>query len=933
MHFHRFVYIIPALFVCSLQAFAADSTRIIKLYDRGYGYLDRLEYDSAGMVFQQGLDLSRRSNNHFLEATGLYNQSRSYELSNNLSTALETLEDAMAIFDRIGRKKNVANCYNSYNRIYQTLGNYAQALSYGLRALRIKEALNDQAGLAVALTNVGNVYLLTEHFDDALVHFTRALAIDSANNDSEGISISLLNIGVAFQKKGNYSNALNKYRQALDIVRQLGNKGDEVWLLNNIGSTLRQSGKPDSSLVYLISSLSTAEKYNINSSHILNDLAETYLAINKPEAAKKHALEAVDASEKEQNLGQLVYAWQFLGDSYEKLGNYPNAYHALKQHTVFKDSLLNVKKAALLNNLKVQYESEKKEQTIALLTKEKASAAFRRNAYLASGVLIAVILLLLYNRQRLNSKKNRLLYEKGKEVDKMKTTFFSNISHEFRTPLTLILGPVQSLLSLTTDPKMIRQLNTMERNAQRLLGQIDQLLYLSKLESDKPEISLTRLNIIPLIRGTVMNFSSMADDRQINLQVETPMPGLTMDVDKEKIETVIINLLSNAFKFTPRGGSITVTVDMVEKGNTPYCGIRIQDTGMGINEKDIPHVFDRFYQSNDRQKAQQGGSGIGLALVKELVKLHKGSINIVSKPNEGAEVTVLLPLPEDYTVQQSPGAGKKGDEVPVSMFNPLPAENWEEPEVRKTIVLVIEDNADVMLYIKDVLQNEYHIVEAANGAEGILKAIETIPDLVISDVMMPEKDGYEVCSTLKQDERTSHIPLILLTAKVSFEDKLHGLQQKADEYLTKPFSPKELLLRVANLISSRKALREKYSKELVLKPLDVTVPSIEEAFLQKVMLVAEERIADESFTVVDLATEVGMSRSQLHRKLQALTNQSATEFIRSYRLTKAMDMIKQHAGSVAEIGYKVGFSSPSYFNKMFLQQYGITPGQARTKQS
>jgi CheY-like chemotaxis protein len=499
--------------------------------------------------------------------------------------------------------------------------------------------------------------------------------------------------------------------------------------------------------------------------------------------------------------------------------------------------------------------------------------------------------------------------------------------------LTLILGPIQSLRDNTDNPDVTRQLNMMERNAQRLLGLIDQLLHLSKLESAKIELFSGRQDIIILIRGNVMNFSSLAASRKIGLSIKTHLHSLVMDFDKEKMETVFINLLSNAFKFTPDRGFIEVSVEKEESEKEKNLIIRVQDSGAGILEKDIPYVFDRYYQGAEGQKLFRAGSGIGLAMVKELVQLHKGAIEIVSRHGEGTEIKITIPMGENYVLQELPVEEGSDilDKTTVIAAEKMAASKQEDEE--KPIALVIEDNADVMRYLKDVLQKDYVVLSAENGEEGIAKALQEIPDLIISDVMMPKMDGYEVCDALKQDERTSHIPLILLTAKAGHEDKLQGLRKKADEYITKPFYPRELLLIAGNLIDSRKALQAKYRKELVLKPMNITIPSMEEAFLQRLMQIVEENMDEEGFTVEKLASEIGMSRSQLHRKLQALTNQSATEFIRYYRLSRAKEMLQHHVGTIAEIGYKVGFGSPSYFNKMFLQQYGITPGKIKAGQS
>jgi signal transduction histidine kinase/DNA-binding response OmpR family regulator len=937
--------IVRYFFTCSflgcsffLTAQLPDSARlnpqIRALYESGKTYLGSENADSAGIQFQKGLELARRAKEPFLTATGLYHQSRFYEAKHEISIALEMLQEAVTIFKELGLQKNVANCYSSFNRIYQVLGNYSKALDYGLQALRIKEQLNDRTGIAVALTNVGNIYLQTNRYDEAIFNFTKAYSIDSTNKDQEGISISLLNIGVAHQKKGAYDKALSKYREALVIIRQLGNKEDEAWTLGNMGSTFRQQGRYDSALAKLVPAMAIMQEIGGSPAHTINDIAETYLELKNAEQAEKYALLAIDAAKKQQNLNQLRYAWLYLGQAHELSGDFKNAFAAFKQHAVYKDSLLNIEKEKQMNELQVQYESEKKEQTIGLLTREKEAVTFRRNTYLIVGLLVATILLLLYNWQRLRTKKNRQMYEQGLEVEKMKSAFFSNISHEFRTPLTLILGPTQSLRSGIDDPKMLNQLNTMEKNARRLLSLIDQLLDLSKLESGKLTAIYSQLDIVPIVRGVTMTFSSVAASRQIELTVTSTTARLDIYADREKLETILINLLSNAFKFTPDQGRIQVNLHVTEKNEIEYCRISVQDSGIGIPEKDIPHIFDRFYQSKEGQKAHYGGSGIGLALAKDLVLLHKGEIDVSSKPNEGTTVVFLLPFGKEHAGEQEIMPDETGPLAAATISTtPIPVADPEEVTETGPVLLLIEDNEDVMFYLKDILQDTYTILEARDGEAGIALAVETIPDLVISDVMMPGKDGYQVCETLKQDERTSHIPLILLTARASFEDKMQGLQNKADEYLTKPFSPGELLLRVSNLIDSRAALREKYSKELVLQPTGITVTSMEEAFLQKVMKAVEEKLSDEGFSIVQLAREVGMSRSQLHRKLHALTNQSATEFIRTYRMTRAMDMIKQNAGSISEIAYWTGFSSPSYFSKVFLQQYGITPGQAKANRS
>lgn len=887
--------------------------------------------------FEAGLEKSRKINDQYLTAKGYYYLSRFYQTGHDMSNALYYLGQALAIFDALKEERDIAYCYSSFGSIYKQLGNYDKSLEYSFRSLRLKEKLHDERGISVTLTNIAHVYLLTSKFDDAVAYSERALQTDKANNDLEGILINTVNIGVASQKKGAWNEALDQYNAALELARQLQYKKDEALILNNIGSTLRGKGEPAKALSYLLSALSIKEKNNYPKSHALNDIAKTYTGLNRFAEAEKHSRLAIEAAQKESDLNQLRYAWLNLADAYKASGDFANAYNALSQSTIFKDSLLSVEKSKQMNNLQVEYESEQKERTIHLLTAQKEEAAFKRKAYLAAVLLITTALLLLYLQQRLISKKNRQMFEKGKEVEKMKSTFFSNISHEFRTPLTLILAPIQALQAQHKDPKTAYQLGTMQKNAERLLSLINQLLDLSKLESGKLNLTVSKADIVPVVKGVVMTFHSLAEINQVELLTNIKPGRLEVYFDTEKIETILINLLSNAFKFTPVNGQVKVELDLPrEPGQQKYFQITVTDTGKGIPAKDLDKVFNRYYQSSQPGEASFEGSGIGLTLTKELVNLHKGKIDVASEEGKGTSITVRLPLGEECWSQTelntvSPG---KASVVDAHFFKNPPepgdfAQTDENGAKKPPVLLLIEDNEDVRYYVKDILREHYQVLEAKDGNSGVAMAMETIPDLIISDVMMPGMTGYQVCEILKQDQKTSHIPLILLTAKASFEDKMEGLQTQADEYLIKPFIPQELLARVENLINSRRQLREKYNRELILKPKEITVNSIDENFLLKLMKAVDENISNEHFSVEDLGQQVGMSRSQIHRKLQALTNQSATQFIRLYRLNRAKDMIMQNAGSISEIAYAVGFGSPSYFSKCFLEQFGITPGQSK----
>jgi CheY-like chemotaxis protein/nitrogen-specific signal transduction histidine kinase/AraC-like DNA-binding protein len=534
------------------------------------------------------------------------------------------------------------------------------------------------------------------------------------------------------------------------------------------------------------------------------------------------------------------------------------------------------------------------------------------------------------------------------ELDRLKSRFFTNISHEFRTPLTLILGPVQKwrerLAERSDDGELRSDLSMVERNAQRLLRLINQLLDFSKLEAGAMKLHARKMNIVPLVKGIAYSFESSAGMRRINLGVRAEPDEIEVYCDEEMVQKIVGNLVSNAFKFTPEGGSVTVALAEVRSQISDvrtqnWAQISVSDTGLGIPADQLDKVFDRFFQVDTSYTREHEGSGIGLALVKELVELHHGEVEVRSEVGQGTELTVLLPLGRHHLKDEEIVETPAGEE---SLSNGMSAPHakthaYEPPEagkplmadVQKPLILVVEDNADVRAYIKGFLIASYQVAEAQDGAAGIEMAAESIPDLVISDVMMPKKDGFEVCKTLKLDERTSHVPVILLTAKAGSENKIEGLESGADDYLVKPFEAKELLARVKNLIDLRRKLRERFSVGEVLKPGEITVSSIDDAFLQKVKSIVETHISEEGFGSEDLSREVCMSRSQIHRKLTALTGMSAGDFIRYLRLHRAMDLLQQKAATVAEIAYMVGFGTPAHFTKSFHDFFGKTPSEVR----
>ena len=543
-----------------------------------------------------------------------------------------------------------------------------------------------------------------------------------------------------------------------------------------------------------------------------------------------------------------------------------------------------------------------------------------------------------YRRQKLNEKseQERLRAERTtaevarmKDLDAVKTRFFANISHEFRTPLTLINGPIQQAKKSAIQPDgsvllSEKSYGVVKKNTARLQMLVDQLLDLSKIESGKLHLSLTKGDLMQFIRSQVFSFESMAERQNISLNTHFVAELNGAYYDKDKLEKILNNLLSNAFKYTPQGGAVHVTVDTDESS----IFIEIGDTGKGIDKTEIDRIFDRFYRV---EGTEAKGSGIGLALTKELVDLHNGQISVHSDRGRGTTFKVRLPitlegLPQGVVAEEENQVPAKVQDGPIES-----SEKEHPPKIQinnnDDVVLLVEDNIDLQEYISEILHDHYQVLTASNGLQGERMAFEHIPDLIISDVMMPKKDGYELCSSLKANIKTSHIPIIMLTAKAGQSNKMEGLTQGADAYLTKPFDADELLVRVKNLISARKKIWEHFkSMDLTLID-DLEMKSADDTFLQKVMKTIGENLDNELLSVEDIASKVGFSRAQLHRKLKALTNKSAGQLVNEIRLNEARRMLENKLGSVSEIAYSVGYSNMSYFTKSFKEKFGVLPSK------
>lgn len=557
-----------------------------------------------------------------------------------------------------------------------------------------------------------------------------------------------------------------------------------------------------------------------------------------------------------------------------------------------------------------------------------------------------VVISALYGLRRHEMRRIRLEHhlalervekEQMRELDRARSRFFANVSHEFRTPLTLTLGPLDDVLAGrhgSLSDTMREQVDLARRSAARVLDLINQILGLARLEAGRTTLRARRLDVGAFVENLAMTFRPFAERKALAFNVQMPAETVDVYADPDHLERILSNLLSNAFKFTPNGGNIRVTVD----GDVAAVRIAVRDTGPGIAAAELPRIFDRFHRAHESSTEYQPGTGIGLALAKELAELHGGSIEVVSEEGFGSTFTVSLRrgrahLKPDQVIGDDAAeawqpAATPAPPIAMSPADAIPAAVGDEDV---TTVLVIEDNAEVRAYIRKHLSPAYRVLEAVDGEEGLAMTRQFLPDLVLSDVMMPGLDGHALCRAIKTDPETDFIPIILLTARAAPEDRLAGLHEHADDYMTKPFDVKELLARVENLIASRKRLRERFATgpALSLHPTALDVVPADEKFLEQIRVAIEASIGDEDFSVEQLARQVAHSRGHLHRRLRALLNESPSDLVRRMRLERAAQLLAAGSGSVAEIAYSVGFKSVAHFSNSFNEHFGARPSAYR----
>lgn len=537
---------------------------------------------------------------------------------------------------------------------------------------------------------------------------------------------------------------------------------------------------------------------------------------------------------------------------------------------------------------------------------------------LAYAIYLGMVLLLLYLSLRYYKQwtTQKIMRKNEEKLNQMKFSFFTNVSHEFRTPLTLIITPLESILKEIKETNLDSRIRLVYRHAINLQHLVNQLLDFRRLEISGEKLNLTFGDLVDFVTQFEDLFGKLAQEKEIQFAVQSENPELFLYFDNDKLYKVINNLLSNAFKFTPKGGRIIVKLlQTIENKNSNFVQLEVIDSGSGISENDLPNVFNRFYQA----ATTQGGSGIGLHLVKEYVELHSGGVIVESEPNVKTVFTIRIPT---NLVPQ-----KTDSENRITNSDSITNNQGLQTGTKKEKLLVVEDNNDLRSFLVTELSNTYEVFEAADGEVGENLALSMSPDLIISDVMMPKVDGFELCQRIKSNLLTSHIPVILLTARSSEELKITGYQSGADEYLSKPFNLDILLLRIEKLIAQKNLRQSAFSKKLEVNPKEITITSIDEQLIEKALECLEKNMDNGDYSVQEFSQDLGMDRTVLYKKMQSITGLAPSEFIRSIRLKRAAQFLIQGQYSVAEVSEKVGFNTQKYFSKYFKEAFGVSPSK------
>ena len=859
--------------------------------------------------------------------------------SSRFSEAIKSHQQGLDLAIQLKDTVEIAQAMNNLGTNFRRIGAYGEASEYHFRALNYAEtwsSLNTPTGTknrVVSLNGIGNINLTLGFYDDAEKNFREALKDEIVLKSPIGQAINYANLGAIYEHRKQYDSAFIYYQKSLE-QNQIGNSDMGIGLcLIHIGGIYEKEKR------YVLAKAEYQKAYDLmyqisDKWHWLEaclSIARIHL-INGNTAEFNRYIQLAESTANEiKSPEHLAVVYMLKHDNDLKQGNHQRALQQYKLYNAMQDSVQSIQKANRYMDIRLGYEQNK--NTLQLQQMEATSKLEQQKKQFViymSWIIIFVsfiITALLYYAYRQRTRSNQIL----KKLEQTRTNFFTNITHEFRTPLTVIKGFNQQMQQKKnlSEKERTAFMAAIERQSDNLLNLVNQLLDIAKLKrgSDTPEWKCG--DIVPYLQMTAETFRLYAEEKGVNLLFYSEVPSSEMDFIPSYIDKIVSNLISNAIKHSESGDKIDF---IVSKGARPdTISIRIADTGEGIAKEDLDSIFDFFYQSPHAKN--HAGTGIGLAFTKMLVDKMKGKIEVESELGKGSVFTVNLPLKN----KQSPNIVPINDaEKPVSILahkhgiaiqKEEQAEPLEkEPCSEQPLILIVEDNKDIVLYLKTLLLDNYNVITAKNGEEGLDAAEKSVPDLVITDVMMPVKDGFQLACDMKHNMLLNHIPIIMLTARSSDEDRLEGLRCGVEAYIRKPFQSEELLVRIENIFENRRILKDKYMSTITRNASDNKLDNDANLkFLQTITNIIYSEINHPDLNSTFLADKMAMSISQLSRKINGITGYSTISYVLQLKLNKAKKMLADDNISVTEVSDACGFYDISYFSRVFKKEFGVSP--------
>lgn len=850
--------------------------------------------------------------------------------SNDFVKAQEYGEKALAIYLEADDTLSVLDCYTQLCACYMRTSDAERAITMGFKALEIDSIRHDYESLGSDYSNIAAVYLSIKDNQNARKFIDRSLEMDRLAGKAKSASVHLGIASEVYNKVGIYDEALRFAELAYDMDKEAGDSlkmGRRLSQMADVYAAMNDY--PNAEKKYLESNeMLKIRPNNVSVCINFKQLGNLYLKMGKRN-------EAVNSLERSAQMARSMGVRYVLLQNLETLADIYKtqqpmlAVSYMQQANALKDSIYNDRTNELKENYAAKYEVARKQDTI----EEQKEQLFNHKLVIWGGFGMLLMLLFLcialFYIARLRSQQEGIL----KRTSRLNQNFYADLTHEFRTPLTVIQGQASRMKQKETDPQRLKGLSAIMGQSDVLLNLVNQLLDVTKMRADSETSQWLKGDAVALARMVIENLRINAAEKLITIEFEASQAQIDMDFVPEFLQKILANLVSNSLKYTPRGGRVIITM----KPENDKVVVSVADTGIGISEKDLPHIFDALHKESNSEATL--GTSISLSLTQQMVLIMKGTIEV--KSIEGKGTVFIVTLPQRHSDRELPrwipsvlSAGTTVVEPGVTTKEPESNDDEADDvaDESRSQVLLVEDNAEVARYMRQFLREKYRLMYAPNGKEALAKALEYVPDIIVTDLMMPEMDGYELCRNVRQSTLLNHIPVIIVTARNSNADRMRGFEVGADAYLTKPFDSDELMLRIDKLLEQRRTLRAKYSNQLLDDSVEqVETSAADQKFMAQLHQILQANMGDTALSSTLVAEKMFISQRQLNRKVKMLTNVDTATYIREFRILFAKQMLKNTDSSVTDIYIQCGFESPSYFSKIFKQSVGMTPTEYRKK--